>query len=88
LTAYANSYAERWVRSIRAECLNRIIPVGEHHLERAVKNFIYHHNHERTHQGLGGRLVDPEPEVDINKGRMACRVRLGGLLRYYYRLAS
>jgi putative transposase len=83
-----NAYAERWVRSIRTECLDRLIPLGEGHLRRAVLNFIAHHNHERTHQGLDGRLIAPEPDAGVNQGRIACRMRLGGLLRYYHRLAS
>jgi len=83
-----NAYVERWVRSIRRECLGRIIPLGERHLQRAVKEFVAHYHAERNHQGLDGKLIEPEPGVGVNEGRILCRVRRGGLLKYYYREAA
>ncbi len=82
-----NAYAERFVRSIREECLARIVPLGERHLRHAIAEYLAHYNHERHHQGLGGRLIDPDETAGRTRGRVQCRQRLGGLLRYYYRAA-
>ncbi|MGE4198943.1 MAG: integrase core domain-containing protein, partial [Phycisphaerales bacterium] len=56
-----NAYAERFVRSIKEECLSKIIPIGERHLRRAIESYIEHYHLERNHQGLGNRLIDGEP---------------------------
>ena len=53
----ANAYAERFVRSIKDECLDRIIPVGEHHFRRAVAEFVAHYHGDRNHQSLGNELI-------------------------------
>jgi transposase InsO family protein len=55
----ANAYAERFVRSIKEECLNRLIPFGERHFRRAIAEFVTHYNRERNHQGLGNELIEP-----------------------------
>ena len=55
-----NAYAERFVRSIKYECLNRIIPLGEKHLELAINQYLKHYNTERNHQGIGNHLIRPE----------------------------
>ena len=82
----ANAYAERFVRSIREECLDRLILFGERRLLRAVDEFVAHYHKERNHQGLGNALI--VPEVDPSCGpRVRCRERLGGLLRYYHHAA-
>ncbi len=83
-----NSQLERFVRSIKEECLHRMIFFGEPMLRRAVGEFLTHYHGERNHQGLGNRLIEPIEEVGTRKGRVACRQRLGGLLRYYYRKAG
>jgi putative transposase len=83
-----NAYVERWVLSIRREVLDRIIPLGERHLRRAIGQFVAHYHAERNHQGLDGKLIEPEPGVGVNEGRVLCRLRLGGLLKYYYREAA
>ena len=61
-----NAYAERFVRSIKAECLDRMIFVGQASLCRAAREFIEHYHRERNHQGLGNRLLAPSalPEND------------------------
>lgn len=82
----ANAYAERFVRSIREECLNRVIPLGEHHLRRLIGEFIEHYHAERNHQGLGNDLIEAAPPVD-GVTRIRRRPRLGGLLSYYERAA-
>ena len=76
-----NCYVERWVRSIREECLARIIPLGERHSASGHLQFVVHYTHERNHQGLDGRLIDAEPGVGSNRGPLLCRMRLGGLLK-------
>jgi len=81
-----NAYAERFVRSIREECLSRVIPLGERHLRWVVGEYVKHYHLERNHQGLGNELIEPVGVPE--QGRVACRQRLGGLLRYYYRRAA
>jgi len=85
-TPNANAYAERFVRSIKAECLDRIIPFGERHFRRAVAEYVTHYHHERNHQGLGNVLID-DTSPRQSAGRIRRRPRLGGLLNYYERAA-
>jgi putative transposase len=82
----ANAYAERFVRSIREECLNRMIPLGERHFRRAITAFVEHYHLERNHQGLANRLITGTTTADV-AGRVRRRSRLGGLLNYYERVA-
>ena len=82
----ANAYVERFVRSIKHECLNRVIPFGERHLRRTITEFVAHYHGERNHQGLGNELIDGAPPVD-GVDRIHRRQRLGGLLNYYARAA-
>ena len=81
-----NAYAERFVRSIKEECLSKIIPIGERHLRRAIEEYAAHYHLERNHQGLGNRLIDGEPE-SLPVEHVECRERLGGILRSYHRAA-
>ena len=80
-----NSHAERWVRSVKAECLSKLILFGEASLRRALTNFIDHFHVERNHQGKGNVLLFPTEKVGQQKpkSRVRCRERLGGLLKYY-----
>jgi putative transposase len=82
----ANAYAERFVRSIRAECLDRLILFGERRLFRALDEFVAHYHRERNHQGLGNELIAPATAA-AGGTQVRCRDRLGGLLRYYHRAA-
>ena len=82
----ANAHAERFVRSIREECLDRLILFGERRLLRALDEFVEHYHGERNHQGLGNGLITPATGV-AGGTRVRCRNRLGGLLRYYHRAA-
>jgi putative transposase len=82
----ANAHAERFVRSINEECLDRLIPFGERHFRRAVAEFVTHYQCERNHQGLGNELIELPPER-ARVGRIRRRSRLGGLLNYYARAA-
>jgi transposase InsO family protein len=83
----ANAYAERWVRSARAECRDHLLIAGEGHLRRVLKEYVAHDNHARPHQGLAERCsaVFPPP---VRDGPVHRRDRLGGLLRDYYREAA
>jgi putative transposase len=81
----ANAYAERFVRSIREECLDLIL-FGERRLGRALAEFVAHYHGERNHQGLGNELITPAAAV-AGATRVRCRDRLGALLRYYHRAA-
>ena len=80
-------HAERFVRSIRSECLSRMIFFGERQLRRAVEQFITHYHGERNHQGLDNELIEPGESVGRAEGDIRSRERLGGLLRYYHRAA-
>ncbi len=83
-----NAYAERFVRSIKSECLAQIIPLGERHLRTAVKEYTKHYHFERNHQGLNNELIEkPSDELHLN-GAVEGRERLGGVLKYYYRRAA
>jgi putative transposase len=81
-----NAYAERFVRSVKGECLNRLVILGEAHLRRTLVAFTEHYHRERNHQGLQDRLIMPMP-AGSSHGPIHRRPRLGGLLRYYYRAA-
>jgi len=83
-----NAYAERFVRTIKESCLDRIILVGEASLRRAVREFADHYHHERNHQGLGNRLIVPLTKQPHHEGSITCRERLGGMLKYYHRPAA
>ena len=83
-----NAYAERFVRSIKEGCLERMIFFGEGALRNAVHEFVAHYHFERNHQGLGNQLVVlPAKSVD-GVGAVKRRQRLGGLLNYYHRQAA
>ncbi len=84
-----NSYAERWVRSVKEECLSRLILFGESSLRRALQQYMEHYHGERNHQGKDNRILFPShPEAGGNTGAVRCRERLGGLLKYYEREAA
>jgi len=82
-----NSHIERFHLSIKSECLSRMIFFGEKMLRRAVSSYLAHYHEERNHQGLGNAILEPGEEVGQAGGRIECRERLGGLLRYYHRAA-
>jgi putative transposase len=83
-----NANLERYFRSLKSECLSRMIFFSENSLRRAINSFIRHYHEERNHQGLGNKIIEPGDEVGQIVGKIACRERLGGLLRYYYRDAA
>ena len=82
-----NAYAERFVRSIKSECLSRLIFLGEEHLRNTISIFIGHYRHRRNHQGIDNKLIEP-PAAPPEMGRIRCQNELGGMLNYYYREAA
>ena len=83
-----NAYAERFVLSIKTECLERMVPLGEWHLRWAISEYMRHYHSERNHQGLDNTLIDGiSPDTD-GVGPVARGERLGGLLSFYYREAA
>jgi len=84
-----HAYAERWVRSVKEECLSRLILFGEASLRHALTQYVGHFHHERNHQGKGNLLLLPAVSPDTaSQGPLHCRERLGGLLKYYMREAA
>ena len=81
-----NAHAERFVRSIKEECLDRIVPLGERHFRRTLKDFVAHYHRERNHQGLGNELINGVVPRH-RRGPVRRRQRVGGVLSYYYRAA-
>jgi transposase InsO family protein len=83
-----NAYAERWVRSVKEECLSKVILFGERSLRRALSEYVEHFHAERNHQGRGNVLLFPRGANIRRDGSVQCRERLGGLLRYYHQEAA
>src|SRR5271165_1054584 len=81
-------HIERFMRTLKDESVRRLILFGEDSLRRCTRAFLTHYHGERNHQGLDNRLIEPGEEVGRREGRLACRQRLGGLLRYYHRRAA
>jgi putative transposase len=81
-------HLERFMRSVKEECLERIIFLGERSLRNALREFLVHFHSERNHQGLDNRLIEAADQVGHTTGEIQCRERLGGLLQYYYRKAA
>lgn len=81
-----SAYAKRFVRSIKEECLSKMVPIGERHLRLAVEEYAAHYHLNRNHQGLGNRLIDGKPETKP-VATVESRERLGGILRSYHRAA-
>ena len=79
-----NAFAERFVRSIKSECLNRMIFFGSASLQHAIGQFMEHYHAERNHQGLENQLLRPNPIIVLSR-QVRRRQRLGGVLDYYHR---
>jgi putative transposase len=82
-----NAYAERWVKSVKDECLSKLILFGETSLRHALREYTAHYNGERNHQGKGNILLFPAATKTVTHvdGSVGCKERLGGLLKYYHR---
>jgi transposase InsO family protein len=81
-----NAFAERFVRSIKSECLNRMIFFGQASLQHAISHFMAHYHSERNHQGLANQLLRAAPMVAPSQP-VRRRQRLGGMLNFYHRAA-
>ena len=86
-TPKMNSFAERFVRSVKEECLNRLLFFGEEGLRNALVEYTNHYHEERNHQGKDNLLLFPDPLIN-DRGKIKCHKRLSGMLRYYYRSAA
>ena len=87
----ANAFAERWVRTVRAECLDWLLIVSRGHLEQVLRVYVRHDNGHRPHRALG--LEPPDPlvgptAVTRDQRRVDRRDRLGGVLHEYHRRAA
>ena len=85
---WQNAYAERWVRSVKEECLSKVILFGERSPRRALSEYVEHYHAERNHQGKDNVLLFPRDTSVCRTGPVQCRERLGGLLRYYHQEAA
>ena len=85
-----NAFSERWVKSVKDECLSKVILFGEASLRRALREYLNHYHAERNHQGKDNVLLFPTTTKAINRvdGTIDCKERLGGLLKYYHREAA
>jgi putative transposase len=84
-----NAYAERWVRSVKEECLAQMILFGEASLRHVLRQYVEHFHAERNHQGKSNVLLFPAvSQGPAREGPIQCRERLGGLLKYYERKAA
>jgi transposase InsO family protein len=82
-----NAQAERFVRSVKEECLNRVVPLGEWHPRQTLREFVTHYHRERNHHGLANELIDGLA-AQRPTGVVRRRQPLGGILNYYYRCAA
>ncbi|MFK7991238.1 MAG: integrase core domain-containing protein, partial [Sandaracinaceae bacterium] len=78
-----NAYAERFVRTVRDDCLNHIVPLGETHLRRVLRQYLEHYHLERNHQGLDNALIQPRAGPANDNGGVIRKQRLGALLSFY-----
>ena len=83
-----NAYAERFVRSIKSECLDLMIFFGGNHLQHVVNEYMEHYHAERNHQGIGNRLIETRTLASQDDSPVVSRTRVGGMLKYYYRSAA
>jgi len=75
------------MRSLKSDALDQMIFFGEGSLRSALKSYVLHYHSERNHPGLENSLIDPGQQIGSEAGKIECRERLGGLLRYYHRSA-
>ena len=88
LSPNLNAFAERFVRSIKEECLRKMVFVGAASLRRAIAEYMVHFHEERNHQGLENRLIRGKPAIAANDATIHRQIRLGGMLSYYHRVAA
>ena len=84
----ANAFAERFVKTVRRECLDHLLIFGQHHLQRVLREYVSHYNEERPHRGLGLETSVPGAALRRGDGRVLRVDRLGGLIHEYRRIAA
>ena len=86
---WLNAFAERWIQSVKTEVLSKMILFGERSLRHVLGEYIARYHEERPHQGKGNVMLFPSARAEPgSEATIACRERLGGLLKYYYRQAA
>ena len=83
-----NAFAERFVKSIKTECLEQFVLFGENSLWYAVREYLSHYHAERNHQGIENVIPFPDGRLECRNGPVAKAERLGGLLNFYHRRAA
>jgi putative transposase len=88
-----NAFAERWIQSIKRECLDHFTVFGESHLRYLIREYVQFYNTVRPHQGLDNNPIDskiiPFPtERSPNPSNVRCKTRLGGILKHFYLQAA
>ena len=84
-----NAFTERWVRSVKEDCLSKLILFGEASLRRVLREYLIHYHTERNHQGKNNVILFPDSlSNESSEGSIECKERLGGVLKYYYRNAA
>ncbi len=84
----ANAFAERWVRTVRRECLDNLLILGRRHLERVLREYVRHYNQNRPHRGLALAVPEPSLVEAVGNGVVRRHDRLAGLIHEYYREAA
>lgn len=83
-----NAFAERWVRSVRRECLDHFVAFGKRHLDYLVQEYLAHYLTERPHQGKGNTVLTTSGIPPPSTGAIVCHQRLDGILKHYQREAA
>ena len=83
----ANAFAERWIRSVREECLDKLLIIHPSHLRRVMRDYVAHYNSARPHQGIAQQIPIPQ-RATTPDGPVYARNVLGGIIHEYYRQAA
>jgi len=83
----ANAFAERWVRTVREECLDKLIIMNQSHLRRVMIDYISYYNNARPHQGLAQDIPVHRKMSVVDSGPVVCHDVLGGIIHDYQRAA-
>jgi putative transposase len=88
LKVHSNAYAERWIRSVKSECLDHLILFGQRSLAYVLQQYLAPFQGERNHQGLDNLIPFPDERLAQKTGSVTKAERLGGLFQFYYRQAA
>lgn len=83
-----NAFCERFVQTLKHECLNHFVVIGEKHLNHLVSEFVTYYHAQRPHQGKGNVPLTESKSLPVTAGKIHCEQRLGGLIKHYYRKAA